>query len=87
VLGGILLAGVRAILHVERSGPMLVEPHRVPDDLPGEPGATLAAEQRTVERFCSTCHLLPPPECEPKRLWPEKIKEMYGYATGARATK
>jgi FG-GAP-like repeat len=32
-----------------------------------------------VEKFCSTCHVLPPPDVEPRHLWPAKIQEMYGY--------
>jgi hypothetical protein len=38
-----------------------------------------------VEKFCSTCHVLPPPDCEPRDLWPEKIQEMYEYAGSGRA--
>lgn len=33
-----------------------------------------------VEKFCSTCHKLPPPDVEPRRLWEQKIGEMYEYA-------
>lgn len=33
-----------------------------------------------IERLCSTCHLLPPADVEPRTLWPRKIKEMYEYA-------
>ncbi|MCU0959929.1 MAG: hypothetical protein MUF48_07465, partial [Pirellulaceae bacterium] len=38
----------------------------------------------TVEKLCSTCHVLPAADCEPKDLWPSKIQEMYHYATTAR---
>jgi len=37
-----------------------------------------------VERLCSTCHVLPPPDVEPRDLWPEKIQQMYDYAQGNR---
>lgn len=37
-----------------------------------------------VEQFCNTCHKLPPPNAEPRDLWPQKIREMYGYAQGDR---
>jgi hypothetical protein len=37
-----------------------------------------------VEKFCSTCHVLPPADIEPRALWPAKIKEMYGYAESER---
>ena len=37
-----------------------------------------------VGEFCTTCHVLPPPDCEPKDLWPGKIEEMYGYAQNER---
>jgi hypothetical protein len=33
-----------------------------------------------VEKFCNTCHQRPPANVEPRHLWPQKIKEMYGYA-------
>jgi hypothetical protein len=46
----------------------------------------LPASERAaiVEKFCSTCHMLAAPDCEPKNLWPGKIKEMYNYATTGR---
>ena len=37
-----------------------------------------------VTELCSTCHVLPTPNVEPKRLWPGKIREMYQYAQGPR---
>jgi hypothetical protein len=43
-----------------------------------------ATEGPTMERFCSTCHVLPPPDVEPRALWPEKIQQMYDYAQGNR---
>ncbi len=33
----------------------------------------------SVEEFCATCHKLPPPDCELRALWPEKIQQMYAY--------
>ncbi len=33
-----------------------------------------------VEKFCTTCHVLPPADCEPKDQWPSRIRQMYGYA-------
>jgi hypothetical protein len=41
-------------------------------------------KDKRIETFCSTCHILPPADVEPKDRWPEKIKEMYSYATGGR---
>lgn len=35
--------------------------------------------------FCSTCHVLPPSDVEPKEMWPRKVREMYTYAQGPRA--
>ena len=32
-----------------------------------------------VEKLCSTCHVLPPVDVEPRHLWPSKIEQMYGY--------
>ena len=36
----------------------------------------LAAQLRTL---CSTCHVFPPADVEPKWLWPGKIEQMFGY--------
>ncbi len=41
------------------------------------PGVTGGDDTTVVEKLCSTCHVLPPPDCEPKHLWPAKIEEMY----------
>jgi hypothetical protein len=50
-------------------------------ELPGDvpPVDTLASE-RLITKFCSTCHVLPPADCEPRALWGEKIQEMFDYA-------
>jgi hypothetical protein len=51
--------------------------------IPPSPARRVAAPTppgQTVEKFCSTCHRLPPANVEPRHLWPQKIKEMYGYA-------
>ena len=37
-----------------------------------------------VEKFCSTCHVLPPADAEPRGAWARKIQEMYGYAESKR---
>lgn len=37
-----------------------------------------------VKELCSTCHVLPTPDVEPKELWPGKIREMYQYMQGPR---
>lgn len=37
-----------------------------------------------VEKFCSTCHVLPAADVEPRDMWPSKIKEMYSYAESER---
>jgi len=37
-----------------------------------------------VKDLCSTCHVLPTPDVEPKGLWPGKIREMYQYMQGPR---
>ena len=31
-----------------------------------------------IKRLCSSCHHLPPPDCEPRSLWAKKIEQMYG---------
>jgi hypothetical protein len=41
-------------------------------------------KEAPVKKFCSTCHTLPPPDCEPRRLWPKKVEEMFDYAQGGR---
>jgi hypothetical protein len=63
----------------------LVESRPLDVHSPGE-RAVLAAREGAVvvENLCSTCHVLPPPDVEPKRLWPQKIREMYGYAQNER---
>ena len=33
-----------------------------------------------VAKFCGTCHELPPPDCEPRFMWPEQIQQMYEIA-------
>lgn len=35
---------------------------------------SVVAATASVERFCSTCHTQPPPDAEPKSLWPEKTR-------------
>jgi len=47
--------------------------------------AVPVASERTIERFCSTCHVLPPADCEPRSLWAEKIQEMFAYAGSGQA--
>lgn len=37
-----------------------------------------------VKKLCSTCHKLPPPDCEPRLSWPQKITQMYEYMQGDR---
>lgn len=46
-----------------------------------EPVAPIAER---VKVLCTSCHVLPPADVEPKNLWPDKIREMYGYAQGDR---
>jgi hypothetical protein len=41
-------------------------------------------EDAAVETLCSTCHVQPSPDCQPKRLWPRKIELMYAFARGPR---
>ncbi len=43
-----------------------------------------ASAEPMIEKFCSTCHVLPPPDVEPRSLWPAKIAEMYSYAESGR---
>ena len=45
---------------------------------------TWHAGTKEIESLCSTCHLLPTPNVEPKSLWPDKIEQMYGYMRGPR---
>ncbi|MCR4411526.1 MAG: FG-GAP-like repeat-containing protein [Thermoguttaceae bacterium] len=49
-----------------------------------EPDAPVPDPAATFGTFCSTCHVLPPPDVEPRRLWPAKIRQMYRYARGPR---
>jgi len=49
-----------------------------------EPDRPVPDPEGTFSRFCSTCHVLPPPDVEPRRLWPAKIRQMYRYARGPR---
>jgi len=49
-----------------------------------EPDRPVPDPEGTFSRFCSTCHVLPPPDVEPRRLWPAKIQQMYRYARGPR---
>lgn len=75
--------------------PQRPSPKESPTPAPGGPGVPAAAgvagadtsqpaRDVRVETFCSTCHALPPPDVEPKRLWPAKIEQMYGYASKER---
>lgn len=49
-----------------------------------EPDRPVPDPEATFGRFCSTCHVLPTPDLEPRRLWPAKIRQMYRYARGPR---
>ncbi|MCR4412524.1 MAG: FG-GAP-like repeat-containing protein, partial [Thermoguttaceae bacterium] len=40
--------------------------------------------REVVESLCSSCHLLPSADLEPKALWPDKIEQMYEYMRGPR---
>jgi hypothetical protein len=51
---------------------------------PGGPSIHISQSDQLIEKFCSTCHVLPPADCEPRHLWAEKIQEMYDYATSDR---
>jgi hypothetical protein len=39
---------------------------------------------KEIESLCSSCHLLPTPDVEPKLLWPDKIRQMYQFMRGPR---
>lgn len=43
-----------------------------------------AEEDAAVETLCSTCHVQPPPDCEPRRRWLGRIELMYSFARGPR---
>ncbi len=49
-----------------------------------EPTGTVTDPPATFSEFCSTCHVLPTPDVEPKGLWPAKVRQMYRYARGPR---
>lgn len=52
-------------------------------ELPSAPVVNKPVVRNTspdVEKLCGTCHKLPPPDCMPRVLWPDKIKLMYEYA-------
>lgn len=37
-----------------------------------------------IASLCSSCHVLPSPDVEPKPLWADKIRQMYDYMQGPR---
>jgi len=45
---------------------------------------SLEDPEGTFSAFCSRCHILPPPDVEPRGLWPAKIRQMYRYASTVR---
>ncbi len=49
-----------------------------------EPTGVVADPAATFREFCSTCHVLPSSDVEPKYMWPYKIRQMYRYARGPR---
>ncbi len=62
--------------------PQVAEDEWSASDEKGRRERNLPASERAalVETFCTTCHMLPAPDCEPRNLWPGKISEMYNYA-------
>jgi len=40
-----------------------------------------------TQSLCSSSHVLPPPDVEPRFLWPAKIEQMYGYMTSPQPEK
>lgn len=53
---------------------------RLDETGPGQASLYMSESDRLIENFCRSCHMLPPPDCEPRHLWAEKIQEMYDYA-------
>ena len=52
--------------------------------LPRPAAATVKDPAATFSEFCSTCHVVPMADVEPKGMWPAKIRQMYRYAQGPR---
>jgi hypothetical protein len=94
VIASVMLVAVAAFAWNLRQVPQKPDSQRWEDtaprgagDLPPQAGISpraTAPSAAKIEAFCSSCHMLPPADDEPKSLWPAKIKEMYWYATGAR---
>ena len=83
--------GILLLAHILRSRPASAP---VPaadtalDDLSwhplGDPTAanrarTADVSEAQIEQLCSTCHVLPSADLEPKWMWPKKLTQMYGY--------
>jgi hypothetical protein len=45
----------------------------------GEAALSEADLDAQLRQLCSTCHVFPPADVEPKWLWPAKIEQMFGY--------
>lgn len=91
------IAAVIASAVAVRVGGRRVEPRSIPESGKSNPFGVRVEEARSagneervrqgevaVEQFCSTCHVLPPADCQPKRVWRDRIEMMYGFAKGAR---
>ncbi len=52
---------------------------------PAPPPVAPVTSDATIEKFCSTCHVLPTPDVEPKSHWPRKIDEMFAYLESGKA--
>jgi hypothetical protein len=70
-------APTRAAGAMVQSGPRGL-PQRGLDGAAKTPQIVSGAQ--SIPALCSTCHLLPPADVEPRHLWPEKIRQMYEYA-------
>jgi len=53
---------------------------RAPSPGPDAGMTEAVVEEAEIQRLCSTCHLLPPADVEPRGLWPGRVQEMYQYA-------
>ena len=51
---------------------------RQPPELAADASTSEASPE--IKKFCGTCHRLPPPDCEPRSLWPQRIDQMYAIA-------
>lgn len=72
----------------ETNEPARMEDEESPLDAAPPVGGSVAsgddAPPPAIEEFCTTCHVLPPADCEPREAWAAKIRQMYHVAQSVR---